>query len=427
MLARYQFTVTDAAGNILPGAVVTVRNETTGAPLAILYSDRAGTTPLGNPITTDVDGFIYFHVAGGAYKITAVSGSTSREWRYVGIGLAQENDALTTGINYLFSSTTSGDPGPGYMRLNNAIPASVTHIYFDNLNVQSADLSTWLAGLDDLGNVGNRGVIVLQNSNGSVLFVGKVTGSIVDNSGYYDVTVTHLASTGTFTAGESVSAMFMYAGAAGDVAGPAGATDGHFASFDGATGKLIKDSGSKTADFAVTAIGQGKQTIYVPASAMVAATTNGAASGTQESTTNKVMQKTLNFDPTTQQFAQFAIAFPKQWNLGTVTFTAYWSHPATSTNFGVVWALQGIAVSNAETFDTAFGTEQTSTDTGGNTDYVYVSPESSAITIGGTPAAEDIVYFRVKRVPADGSDTMAVAARLIGIKLYLTTNAVTDA
>lgn len=41
----------------------------------------------------------------------------------------------------------------------------------------------------------------------------------------------------------------------GAVIGPASAADGNFAAFDGATGKLIKDSGSKAADFAVSAKG----------------------------------------------------------------------------------------------------------------------------------------------------------------------------
>lgn len=41
----------------------------------------------------------------------------------------------------------------------------------------------------------------------------------------------------------------------GDVVGPASATDSNFAGFDSTTGKLIKDSGSKAADFAVAAKG----------------------------------------------------------------------------------------------------------------------------------------------------------------------------
>lgn len=164
----------------------------------------------------------------------------------------------------------------------------------------------------------------------------------------------------------------------------------------------------------------GKQPIWIPATAMVARTTNGAASGTVEATTNKNMLKTLDFDATTQEFAQFDIRMPVGWNEGTVTFVPVWSHAATSVNFGVVWGLDAVAVSNDDASDVAFGTEQTSTDTGGTTNDSYQGPESSAITIAGTPAAGDLVMFRVHRDPANGSDTMAIDARLHGILLYIT-------
>ncbi|TXH54691.1 MAG: hypothetical protein E6Q97_10290 [Desulfurellales bacterium] len=171
-------------------------------------------------------------------------------------------------------------------------------------------------------------------------------------------------------------------------------------------------------------VGVGKQTVWVPAGAMVARTTNGAASGTTESTTNKVMNKTLDFDTTTQEFAQFAIAFPKGWNEGTVTFIPYWT--AASGSGGVVWGLAGVALSDDDAIDTAFGTAQTSTDTLITAVDVHVGPESSAITIAGTPAAGDIVYFQVNRTVSDGSDTLGVDAKLIGIKLIYTIDTVID-
>lgn len=170
----------------------------------------------------------------------------------------------------------------------------------------------------------------------------------------------------------------------------------------------------------------GKQPIYIPAAAMVSRTTNGAASGTAEMSTNKQMLKTLDFDTTTQEFAQFSIRMPKAWNESTITFIPVWSHAATTTNFGVVWALEAVAISNDDTLDASWGTAGTSTDTGGTTNDLYEGPESSAITIGGTPAEGDTVYFQVKRNVSDGSDTMAVDARLHGILLYITTNAATD-
>lgn len=90
--ARWQATITDEAGNIVPSAQVTVRAEVAGSPLARLYTDRAGTVQAANPITADANGFVYFHVTGGAYRITATKGAFSREWRYVGIGRNAESD-----------------------------------------------------------------------------------------------------------------------------------------------------------------------------------------------------------------------------------------------------------------------------------------------------------------------------------------------
>jgi hypothetical protein len=117
---------------------------------------------------------------------------------------------------------------------------------------------------------------------------------------------------------------------------------------------------------------------------------------------------------------------PESWNEGTLTFVPVWSHPATTTNFGVVWKLQAVAVSDDEAIAVNFGTAASSSDTGGTTNDLYKGPESSAMTVAGTPAAGDMVFFRVSRDPAEGSDNMAVDARLHGVVLYLTTNSVTD-
>jgi hypothetical protein len=95
--ARYQFTITDENGNIVPSANVEVRIETAGTPLATIYSDREGNTPLGNPFQADSDGYAAFHAAGGAYRIRVVSGAFERIWRYVAIGLLAEQDIIDGG------------------------------------------------------------------------------------------------------------------------------------------------------------------------------------------------------------------------------------------------------------------------------------------------------------------------------------------
>lgn len=170
----------------------------------------------------------------------------------------------------------------------------------------------------------------------------------------------------------------------------------------------------------------GLQTIFIPASAMISRATNGPSVGSVEMTTNKNMIKSLDFDASTQEFAQFDVWFPKSWNLGTVTFQPKWSHASTTTNFGVTWGLAGVALSDGDDSDVAFGTAQTSVDTGGTTNKKYFGPVSSAITIAGTPAAGDCVQFQINRTVADAGDTMAIDARLEGVRIFFTTNAATD-
>lgn len=173
-------------------------------------------------------------------------------------------------------------------------------------------------------------------------------------------------------------------------------------------------------------IGIGKHTVWIPAGSLTSRTTNGPAAGNVETTTNKVMIRTLDFDAATIEYAQFQIQMPKGWNEGTVSALFVWSHAATATNFGVVWGVQAVAVSDDDALDVAFGSAVTITDTGGTTNDLYRSSETGAVTIAGTPAENDVVVFQVYRDATNGADTMAIDARLHGVALFYTTNANTD-
>lgn len=173
---------------------------------------------------------------------------------------------------------------------------------------------------------------------------------------------------------------------------------------------------------------EGKQAIYISASGMRPTTTAGCAALAQvEIASNNPELVTLDFDPTTVESALFSFVMPEKWNEGTITFKAHWSHGATTVNFGVAWGLQAVAVSNDDTIATTFGTRVDVVDTGGTTNDLYTTPESSAVTIGGTPQPGDMVFFRFRRTVADAGDTLAIDARLHGVTIYITTNAGTDA
>jgi hypothetical protein len=192
-----------------------------------------------------------------------------------------------------------------------------------------------------------------------------------------------------------------------------------------ATTQAANDNSTKVATTAF--VNNTTQTVWIPAGAMAPNTTNGAASGTVQTSTNGVMIKTLNFDPAVPKFAQFSISMPKGWNEGTVTAEFLWSHAATTTNFGVSWRLRAFAIGDGETIDSAFGASVASVDTGGTTDAIYRSPLSGAVTIAGTPQARDTVFFELNRDATDGADTMTIDARLHGVALFYTTTSLNDA
>lgn len=165
--------------------------------------------------------------------------------------------------------------------------------------------------------------------------------------------------------------------------------------------------------------------VWIDAASMIPRITNGPSRGITEQTTNKNNHESLDFDTTTQEFVQFKWRMPKSWNLGTVTFIPIWT--AASGSGGVVFGLAGVATSNNNALDVAFGTVQTSTDTLLTANAEHEGPASAAITIGGTPAARDLVTFQINRTVADAGDTLAVDAKLLGIVLQMTTNAANDA
>ena len=169
----------------------------------------------------------------------------------------------------------------------------------------------------------------------------------------------------------------------------------------------------------------GKESIWVPAVAMYPNTTAGAEAA-QVELSNGPEIKTLDFDKDSDENAQFAVAFPKSWNAGTVTFQAFFT--ATSTNTGTVsWDLAAVALADNGDLNTAFGTAvaPTAKAHSGTSNDLDVTAESGAVTIAGSPGDDEYVFFQITRDVSD--DTLTADARLLGIKLFFTTDAANDA
>lgn len=175
----------------------------------------------------------------------------------------------------------------------------------------------------------------------------------------------------------------------------------------------------------VEKIGTGQQTIWIPAGAMTPTTTNGAAATTEELATNDVMLSYLAYDDSTRENACFAIQMPKGWDEGTLVPQFVWKCGVTSGN--CIWGVEAVAFADDDVLDTAFGTAVEVTDAAASAaDDCIISSEGSALTVAGTPGAEEYVVFKVYRDAADGSDTLSGDAELLGVKIHYTTNTNTD-
>src|SRR5690625_1981373 len=87
MLNRWQRTIVDLRGNVVPYAQLQVRVEATQAA-ALIYRDSAGTEAIPNGIVTaNEQGYVYFYAPAGLYRIT--SAEPVIDWRDVNIGSAE--------------------------------------------------------------------------------------------------------------------------------------------------------------------------------------------------------------------------------------------------------------------------------------------------------------------------------------------------
>jgi len=146
---------------------------------------------------------------------TASSGALA-----LAFGLVTGNTGATgnsAGMQLTFSNSTSdADPGAGKLALNNGTIASVTEMYFDDVDDNGATISTFVQSFDDISNATARGIISIEKEGTPATFaLFKVTGAVTNASGYTKVPVGHLASNGSFSNADGIRVDFNYSGADG--------------------------------------------------------------------------------------------------------------------------------------------------------------------------------------------------------------------
>jgi len=283
-------------------------------------------------------------------------------------------------------------------------------VYFDGVATNTGVYDTGFSTA--AGDVTLTGTQTLTNKT---LTSPKIGTNILDTGGNE---LLNLTATG------SAVSEFTLANAATGVSGPTLSTT----SSETNVGININPKGTGVLKSGTAAIKiAGLETMWVPASAMYVTTTNPAEANQIETTALRPDMKVMDFADTADDFVQFSVAFPKSWNLGTVTYQVFWT-PSTTNTGNCIFGLQGVAIGDNDTIDIAFGTAVDITDAGiGAIEDQQVTAVSGDVTIAGSPAVDQQTYFQLYRDANAGTDTYTGVARVLGIKIFYTTDAANDA
>lgn len=185
------------------------------------------------------------------------------------------------------------------------------------------------------------------------------------------------------------------------------------------TGDPIRTAGQKINANFDELYGVTGQTAMIPimAGGMLGRTNSGAESGSAELPNNLIMLATLDFDPDTDEFAQFMMPMPESWDGGDISAEFIWASDGVSGN--CVWGIQGVAVGDSDTLDQAFGSAVTVTDSVTGTGDHMISARTSPFSLGAYADPGNTAIIQVYRDANNGSDTLTADAKLIGIRLYI--------
>jgi len=163
-----------------------------------------------------------------------------------------------------------------------------------------------------------------------------------------------------------------------------------------------------------------RRTIVLTAGGAEAATT--AAASTRIDGTN-VDYRVLDFDQSADEQAFWTLVIPDSFAaLGDAQIN--WQSGTTTND--VIWAIQGLCVTNAEAMDAALSTAQTVTDTALGTANQKNEAAISSLSFAGSCAAGELLHVRIYRDADAIGDTHAADARLINVEIEYLANAESD-
>jgi len=204
----------------------------------------------------DFDGARDF-VQGTQVYVNSGTVNADTVWRVSSTGVAVDTDNINWELGQVYtpgvggfrwnfdSSTSMADPGSGDIRLNNATLASVTAIAISATtgDIGSPDAHDFVAAWDDSTTATNKGTVVIKKLGAPENFaIYAISGNSTDNTTWLQLAVTHVASSGSFTAADGLAVQWTRAGNQGSVSGPSATVVGDVPLWD-STDATVQSSG----------------------------------------------------------------------------------------------------------------------------------------------------------------------------------------
>lgn len=126
----------------------------------------------------------------------------------------------------------------------------------------------------------------------------------------------------------------------------------------------------------------------------------------------------MQFSASADKFAQWLSIMPHDWDGGTVTAQVHWTCSGGGAGETVEFDVRARSYGDDDALAQALGTVQAATDTWIADLDLHITAATSAITLGGTPAADELVIWQVMRDVSE--DDLGCNAILLAVHITYT-------
>lgn len=208
--STYYYGLTGNAGadgfNLTVSAVVNIIAATDTVELEYYAQSSGSTNDLGRP--AGISGNLETYAVLEIIDLASLQGPQGQQG-------AQGATGLDAAFPYVWSTSTSvADPGAGKLSINNAAPASATTLCISTDNGVGADFTAVINSWDTSTNT-EKGRLRIHKEDAPVNFLEYHVTAVTFMTTYYELTVTHVGSGGSFSNLDNLAVLFVPAGDVG--------------------------------------------------------------------------------------------------------------------------------------------------------------------------------------------------------------------